>query len=156
MEPGTFTQYFSHVVFSPKLKSPIQDVRLQNRLFMFVSGILKTLGHKPLAVNGMYDHIHILYSMKPSISVSDTVKEVKRVSSSFLKEEGLLRNFAWQSGYGGFSYNRSQIDDVIKYIQGQREHHKIKTFREEYIEFLEKFEVEYDPKYLFEFHEQAL
>ena len=100
----------------------------------------------------MYDHIHIFYSMKPSLSISETVKEVKRVSSNFIKDEGLLRNFHWQKGYGAFSYSRSQIDNVIKYIMNQREHHQNKTFRVEYIEFLEKFEIEYDPKYLFDFH----
>ncbi len=101
----------------------------------------------------MYDHVHVFYGMKPTISPPETVKEIKRVSSVFLKDEGCLHNFGWQSGYGGFSYGKSQIDNVIKYIIHQREHHKKKTFQEEYIEFLEKFEIEYNPKYLFEFHE---
>jgi hypothetical protein len=152
MEPGTFTQLYTQLDFSPRIQSPMQSIKSQERVFGFVSEILKTLGHFPLAVNGMYDHIHIFYSMKPSLSISETVKEVKRVSSNFIKDEGLVRNFHWQKGYGAFSYSRSQIDRVIKYIIGQREHHKKETFGEEYIKFLEKFEIEYDPKYLFDFH----
>jgi len=152
MEPGTFTQLYTQLIFSPQIQSPIQSIKSQERVFGYVSEILKSLGHFPLAVNGMYDHIHIFYSMKPSLSISETVKEVKRVSSNFIKDEGLLRNFHWQKGYGAFSYSRSQIDNVIKYIMNQREHHQNKTFRVEYIEFLEKFEIEYDPKYLFDFH----
>ena len=153
MVPGTFTQLYTHLIFSPKIQSPIQSIKSQDRIFSYVSAILKNLGHFPLAVNGMHDHIHIFYSAKPDLSVSDTVKEVKRVSTIFIKDEALLRKFHWQNGYGAFSYSRSQIDNVIKYIMGQREHHKTKTFRKEYIEFLEKFEIEYNPKYLFEWHE---
>jgi len=152
MEPGTFTQLYTQLIFSPQIQTPIQSVKSQKRVFSYVSAILKTLGHFPLAVNGMYDHIHIFCGMKPSLSISETVKEVKRVSTNFIIDEGLLRNFHWQNGYGAFSYSRSQIDGVIKYIMGQREHHKKKTFRDEYIEFLKKFEIEYDPKYLFQFH----
>ena len=153
MEPGTFTQYYSHLVFCPKLYCPIQSVNTQDRLFKFISGIVKNLGHRPLAVNGMYDHVHVFYGMKPTICPPETVKEIKRVSTIFLKDEFKMHNFKWQEGYGGFSYSRSQIDSVIRYIINQREHHKKKTFREEYIEFLEMFEIEYDPKYLFAFHE---
>ena len=153
MIPGVFYQVYIHLVFSPKLFCPVQSVHLQDHLFKYISGVVNRLGHKSLAVNGMYDHVHILYGMKPNLDISETVKEVKRVSSNFLKDEGLLKKFEWQIGYGAFSYGKSQIDNVIKYILNQREHHKTQTFKEEYIAFLKLFEIDYDPKYLFEFHE---
>jgi len=126
---------------------------LQDSLYRFVTGIVNQLGHKSLAVNGMHDHIHILFGMKPSLSISDTVKEIKRVSSRFIKEEGKILKFEWQTGYGTFSYSRSDIDKVIKYIINQKEHHKKETFREEYMRLLKEFEIEYKSEYLFDFHE---
>lgn len=153
MIPGVFSQVYIHLVFSPHLHCPVQNLHLQDRLFKFTSGVVNKLGHKSLAVNGMYDHIHIFYSMKPSIDISETVKEIKRVSSNFLNETSLLKKFEWQNGYGAFSYSRSQVDSVVKYIINQREHHQTKTFRTEYIEFLRIFQIEFDTKYLFKFHE---
>jgi putative transposase len=153
MNPGVFTKLYIQLVFSPMLYCPITSIQIQDRLFRYISGIVNKLGHKSLAVNGMYDHVHIFYSMKPNIDISETVKEIKRVSSVFLKEEHLFQKFQWQNGYGAFSYSKSHIDRVIKYIINQKEHHKSKTFRMEFLEYLKFFEIEYDPKYLFEFHE---
>lgn len=151
MEPGTFTQLYVQTIFSPKMHCPIVNVNHQKTVFKFMTGTLNSMGHKALAVNGMHDHVHCFFGLKPSISISDTVKEIKRASSTFIKEQFEIQKFYWQKGYGAFSYSRDQIDTVVKYIINQREHHKNETFREEYIRFLEEFEIEYDPKYLFEF-----
>jgi putative transposase len=153
MASGTFTQMYVQLVFSPKKHCPIVSINHQERVFSFVAGLMNSMGHKSLAVNGMYDHIHIFGGWKPTFSVSDTVKEIKRASTNFIKEEGFLTKFNWQEGYGAFTYSRSQIDRVIKYIMNQREHHKKVSFKSEYIKMLDNFEVEYDPKYLFDFHD---
>lgn len=107
-----------------------------------------------LAINGMPDHIHFLIGMRPSCSLSDLVREIKKSSNEFIKENNFSKfKFSWQEGFGAFSYSHSQLDDVIKYIMNQKEHHKKQTFKEEYISFLEKFRIEYKPEYLFEWAE---
>ena len=104
-----------------------------------------------LAINGMPDHIHFLIGMKPSCCLSDLVREVKKSSNDFIKKKNFLKfNFQWQEGYGAFSYNHSNLDNVIKYIMNQKEHHKMKTFKDEYVAFLKKFEIEFKDEYLFE------
>ncbi len=155
MAAGSFNQLFVHLVFSPQLHSPIQSIAHQESVFRFLAGLVNSMGSKSLAVNGMHDHIHLFigWKPKPGVSIPDLVKELKRASTSFIKQEDLMRKFAWQSGYGAFSYSNSHVDNVIKYIVNQKEHHKKKTFREEYIKMLEDFQVEYDAKYLFDFHD---
>ncbi|RLD59951.1 MAG: transposase [Bacteroidetes bacterium] len=117
-----------------------------------MSGIATNMKHKSIIINGVSDHVHIFLGMNPSISVSDTVWELKRSSSLYINDKNWLSNkFNWQEGYGTFSYSKSHIDNVYKYILNQEEHHKKRTFREEYIDFLKKFEIDYDERYLFEF-----
>ena len=107
-----------------------------------------------LAINGMPDHLHFLIGMKPSCCLSDLVREVKKSSNDFVKEKNFAKfKFQWQEGYGAFSYSHSNLDNVIKYIMNQKQHHKKKTFKEEYLEFLRKFEVEFKDEYLFEWFE---
>ena len=101
----------------------------------------------------MPDHTHILVSMKPDIAISDLVRDIKSNSSSFIDDKKFVKNFSWQTGFGAFSYSKSQSKNVVDYILNQPEHHKKKTFKEEYIDFLQKFEIEYDEKYLFEFYD---
>lgn len=102
----------------------------------------------------MPDHVHILIGMKPNISISDLVRDIKAASSKFINESKWINGkFNWQEGYGAFSYSKSHLDNVIKYILNQEEHHKKQTFKEEYHSFLEKFEIEYDEKYLFDWIE---
>jgi len=99
----------------------------------------------------MPDHTHILIGLRPSISISDLVRDIKAGSSKFINDKKMVRGkFNWQEGFGVFSYSRSQVDNVIRYILKQEEHHKKKTFKEEYIDLLKKFEIEYEEKYLFE------
>lgn len=107
-----------------------------------------------LSIFCMPDHVHILVGLEPSIAISDLTRDIKAGSSKFINDNGWIKGkFNWQEGFGAFSYSRSQIDSVIKYILNQEEHHKRKTFKEEYIDFLKKFEIEYDERYLFEWIE---
>lgn len=151
MKPDTYTQLYIQLVFSPNPQTPVYNIESQEELFKYTSNLIDLLGHKSLGVNGMHDHIHIFYGMKPDISVSDTVKEIKRFSTSFLKEKGLVRGFNWQHGFGAFSYSRSQLNNVITYIKNQKEHHKKFSFEDEYKELLKRFEIDFNEKYLFDF-----
>ncbi len=120
--------------------------------FSYISGILNEKKHKSIAVNIISDHVHILFGMNPNISVSDTVRDIKRATSLLINSEHLCSSkFEWQDGYGAFSYSRSHLDNVYNYVLNQELHHQKKTFREEYLSFLEKFQIEYDERYLFEF-----
>jgi putative transposase len=108
--------------------------------------------HISLIVNGVSDHIHILIGLNPSISISDTVHDIKRNSSLFINNNKLVPGrFSWQEGYGAFSYSRTQIENVYRYIQNQETHHANNTFRDEYLSLLKKYEIDYDPRFLFEF-----
>lgn len=119
-----------------------------------MAGIIERRGQKLYAIYCMPDHVHILVSLNPDISISDLVRDVKANSSRYLNEQFLLgHQFNWQAGFGAFSYSKSQAQRVVGYIINQKEHHRKKTFKEEYLEFLEKFEIEYNEKYLFEFYE---
>ena len=117
-----------------------------------MGGIITEMKHKSIIINGVCDHIHILIGLNPSVSISDTVHDIKRGSSLFINKENLCKyKFAWQEGYGAFSYSRSQLNRVYNYILNQEKHHEISTFKDEYIQFLEKYEMIYNEQYLFEF-----
>lgn len=119
-----------------------------------MSGIIKAKDQKPIIVNGVSDHVHVFVGLKPVSNVSDLVRDIKNNSSNFINDKKWLpKKFNWQDGYGVFSYGHSQIERVYNYILNQEKHHKKKTFREEYIEFLKKFEIEYDERFLFEWIE---
>jgi putative transposase len=119
-----------------------------------MSGILLKDGSYPLAVGGWKDHVHVFFEMEVTISVSKQIQMLKATSSKWINDNHFIKGkFQWQDGYGAFSYARSQRDPVIKYIMNQEQHHRHKTFRDEYLDLLAKFEIEFDPKYLFEFYE---
>src|SRR5699024_148771 len=123
----------------------------QKEVFKYISGIIKAKGQKSIIVNGVTDHVHVFVGLKPSMNISDLVRDIKNNSSKFINEQGWIRGkFSWQEGYGAFSYAHSPIYNVYQYILNQEEHHRKKTFKEEYLEFLQKFEVAYDEKYLFD------
>jgi putative transposase len=151
---GTFSQIYIQVVFSPyKRENCIHDT-WSDELYKYIGGIIRNKGQKLIAINGMHDHIHIFIGIKPSIAVSDLVRDIKNNSSNFINNKKFVKGkFSWQEGYGVFSYNHSQIDLIYKYVMNQKEHHKRKTFKEEYIEMLKAFEIDYDEKYLFEWLE---
>ncbi len=151
---NTYTQLNMHAVFCVKGRSNCLTQKIRPELFKYISGILTNLGQYSLAVNGYKDHVHIFFEMNPDTSLSDIMQVVKSNSSKWINDNKMVAGkFVWQKGFGGFSYSRSQRNNVIQYIMNQEEHHREKTFREEYMEFLEQFEVEYDEKYLFEFYE---
>jgi len=120
-------------------------------LYKYITGIITNKGQKLIAINGMPNHIHILIGIKPSCCLSDLVREIKKSSNEFINVKKFSKlKFEWQEGYGAFSYSHSALNNVIAYIQKQKEHHKRKSFREEYEDFLMKFEIEYKKEYLFE------
>src|SRR5258706_3402420 len=120
-------------------------------------GIIKGKEQKSIIVNGVSDHVHCFIGLKPSMALSDLVRDIKNNSSKFINEKGLVRGkFQWQGGYGGFSYAHSQIEKVYNYILNQEEHHKAKTFREEVVELLTRFEIEHTSGYLFDWIEYKI
>ncbi len=152
MKPGAFTQLYVQLVFAVHNRENVLIHTIRPRIFEYISGIITGMNHKSLIVNGVTDHIHILIGLNPSISISDTVHDIKRNSSLFINNNRLLPGrFSWQEGYGAFSYSRTQIENVYRYIQNQETHHANKTFRDEYLALLEKYEIDYDPRFLFEF-----
>ncbi|MBW7887900.1 MAG: IS200/IS605 family transposase [Bacteroidetes bacterium] len=152
--PGTFSQIYIQVVFAVKGRDSLIHSTWEEELYKYISGIVRNKEQKMLAINGMSDHIHFIIGMKPSCCLSDLVREIKKSSNEFINEKKFSNyKFSWQEGYGAFSYSRSALDDVIKYVANQKEHHRKKTFREEYLGFLKKFEVEFKDEYLFEWIE---
>jgi putative transposase len=148
---NTYSQVYLHIVFAVKGRQNLISAGIREELHKYITGIVTNRDQKLLSIFCMPDHTHILIGLKPSINISDFVRDIKAGSSKFINEKKLIKGrFNWQEGFGVFSYARSQIDTVIKYIQNQEKHHRKKTFKEEYVEFLKKFSVQYDEKYLFE------
>ena len=152
MKPGVFTQLNTQLVFAVKYRDRLLTKEIRAEIFSYMSGILTNRKHKSIIINGMSDHVHILFGSNPNDKLSDLVACLKRDSSSFINGKKWFKGkFHWQDGYGAFSYGRSQLDKIYNYLLNQENHHNRRTFREEYIELLNKFEVEYEDKYLFEF-----
>ncbi|MPS71636.1 MAG: IS200/IS605 family transposase [Chryseobacterium sp.] len=151
---NTYTQIYIQIVFAVKGRQNLIPKENREELHKFMTGIISNRGQKSFAVFAMPDHVHILVSMNPNISVSDLVRDIKAGSSKFINDKNWINGkFSWQEGYGAFSYSRRGVDAVVKYILNQEEHHMNKSFKNEYLDFLEKFEIEYDSKYLFEWIE---
>jgi REP element-mobilizing transposase RayT len=154
MMANTYTQIYIQIVFAVKGRQNLISKENREELHKFITGIVSNRGQKLFAVFAMHDHVHILVSINPNISISDLVRDIKAGSSKFINDKKwMTEKFNWQEGYGAFSYSKSNVDLVVKYILNQEEHHKNKSFKNEYLEFLEKFEIEYDSKYLFEWIE---
>ncbi len=150
--PNTYTKIYIQAVFTPQFREHVIKSTWENELFKYITGIVQNNGHKMLAVNGMPDHIHVFMGMKPKQSVSELISKIKSNSSRWINEKHFVTGkFQWQEGFGAFSYGHSQLDDVIQYVMNQKEHHRKKSFKEEYLSFLKKFDVDYEPQYLFEF-----
>jgi REP element-mobilizing transposase RayT len=148
---NTYSQVYLHFVFAVKGKQSLIHPDNNSELQKYITGIVQNRKQKLLAINNVPDHLHMLVGFGTTMPISDFMEEVKAISSKFVNEKGwIIGKFEWQRGYGVFSYSRSQIDNVIKYINNQQDHHRKKSFRAEYIEFLNKFAVDYDEKYLFE------
>jgi putative transposase len=157
MKPGVFTQLYIQIIFSPKYRERLLIKDIRSRVFSYISGIISNRGHKSIIVNGMSDHIHMLVGENPNDKISDLVGAIKKDSSAFINDNNLLKgNFRWQDGYGAFSYGRSQLGSIYNYIANQELHHKKRNFKEEYKEFLKKFSIQYEEKYLFEFFDDVI
>ena len=149
--PNTYSQLNVHAVFTVNHKDNILHLSFRDRLFEYISGTIKNAGQYPLAVGGYIDHVHILFELDPDFKVSDILRIVKANSSKWINDNNFVKcKFGWQSGYGAFSYSRSQRDNVINYIKNQKDHHTKISFRQEYQEFLDSFGISYEKKFLFE------
>lgn len=147
---NTYTQIYLHVVFAVEGRQNLIKPEHNDELQKYITGIVSGQKQKLIAINNMPDHLHLLVGMRPDLSLSDLVRDVKACSSKFIKEKRWVAGrFSWQEGFGAFSYSRSQLGAVIRYIESQQKHHAMKSFREEYVELLEKFGVDYDPRYIF-------
>ena len=149
---NTYTRLYIQIVFAVQGRQNLIQKSWKNDLNKYISGTITNLGHKSINVNGMPDHIHTFVGLHPSIAISDLVREIKTSSSLFINQNKLVHGkFNWQAGYGAFSYSQSQITQVYDYIANQEIHHKKKTFKDEYLDFLKEFDITYDNKYLFDF-----
>lgn len=147
---NTYTQIHIQTVFSVNDRSCIIRKEWKNELFQYITGIIQNHDHKVMAINGMPDHLHVFFGMRPTQSLSDLMQDVKGDSSKWINKKGFVEGrFSWQEGFGGFSYSKSQVNNVINYIRDQESHHCIKSFIEEYREFLQKFEVPFDDRFIF-------
>jgi len=147
---NTYTQVHIQFIFAVKYRYGAIDLAWREELYKYITGIVQNNSHKLIAINGMPDHVHILIGVRPNQSISELMQVIKTNSSKWINEKGLVKGkFKWQEGYGAFSYGKSQVNIVIDYIKNQQEHHKKVTFKEEYIDFLNKFEIEFDEKFIF-------
>ena len=148
---GTYSQIYIQIVFAVKGRQDLLHKEWREDVFKYMAGIVKNKGHKPFIINGVEDHVHTFISLKPSMALSDLVRDVKNNSSNFINDHRWIKGkFCWQEGYGAFSYSHSQIQYVYNYILNQEEHHRKQSFKDEYIDTLNKFEIEHNEKYLFE------
>ena len=146
---NTYTQIYLHCIFAVQDRISLIKPTWKDELYKYITGIVQNNGHKMIAINGMPDHVHIFIGYKPHQLISDLIQDVKGFSSKWINQKKFVKSkFHWQAGYGAFSYSDSQIDNVVKYIQNQETHHKKRNFREEYVAFLEKHGVKYDPRYI--------
>jgi len=151
---NTYTQILVQIIFAVKDRQSFVSEKHREQVEKYICGIISNKQSKPLALYCNPDHCHVLIGLHPSISVSEMTREIKSGSSKWINGNKLMRGkFFWQEGYGAFTYSRSQLDTVVQYIRNQPEHHRKKTFREEYMGFLKKFEIQFDENYVFDFME---
>jgi putative transposase len=147
---NTFSQMYVQVVFAVKYRESLIRPEWEDELYKYITGAVQSEGQKMLAINGMPDHLHFFMGIKPNLSLSDLVREIKKSSNDMIKRNKFTKNnFQWQEGFGAFTYGHSQLDGVINYIHNQKEHHKRITFKDEYIVLLKEFGIKFEEKYLF-------
>jgi putative transposase len=147
----TYTQLYIHVVFAVKGRENLISKTWKEELYKYITGIVINEKQKLIAINGMPDHIHILIGIKPTIALSDLIRDIKANSSRFINEKRWVTGkFEWQLGFGAFTYSHSQLDTIAAYIKNQEQHHTKKTFKEEYIEFLKLFAIDFKNEFIFE------
>ncbi len=151
---NTYSQINIHCVFAVQGRENIINKNFRDELHKYMHGILLNDNAYPLAIGGWRDHVHVFFELNPNTKISDLMRMLKSTSSKWINDNKLvLGKFNWQEGYGAFSYSKSQRTNVIDYIANQEEHHKNKTFKQEYLELLNNFDVKYDDKYMFKFYE---
>lgn len=156
MKTGTFSKMYIQIVFAVKGRQNLLKENFRQEVFKYMAGIIEAKGQKSIIVNGVSDHVHLFIGLKPSMALSDLIRDVKNNTSNFINDKKFLSGrFSWQVGFGAFSYSHSHIENVYNYILNQEKHHKKKTFKEEYVEMLEKFQIEYKEEYLFEFYDDV-
>lgn len=149
--PNTYTQMYVHVIFAVKRRESLISPKFKENLYAYITGITKNKDQKVLAINGMPDHIHMLIGFKPDCNLSELIRDIKANSSKWINQNDFLKNkFEWQSGFGAFTIGHSKIATVANYITNQENHHHKKTFREEYIDFLNAYKIQFKPEYIFE------
>jgi len=150
--PQSLARILVHFVFSTKYRHPfLAEKNIRNEMHAYLGGVCKGLGCPVLIVGGVADHVHILSLLTRTLSVADVMGEIKRESSKWIKSKGgMLTKFAWQNGYGAFSVGQSEVERVRTYIAGQEEHHRKKTFQDEYRAFLKEHGLEYDERYVWD------
>ena len=152
--PKSFSQIYIQLVFAVKGRENLINNKWKETLHKYIAGIINGKEQKSIIVNGMPDHIHAFVGLRPAMAISDLVRDIKNNSSNFINDHKFVKGkFSWQSGYGAFSYSHSQIGTVYDYILNQEKHHQKKSFKEEYLELLKKFEIEFDEKYLFDWYD---
>lgn len=148
---NTYSQIYIQTVFAVSGRANLIRPEWRDEFYKYITGIVRNKKQKLISIGGVEDHIHILIGMKPDVALSDLVRDIKANSSQFVNEKRLARgHFNWQEGFGAFSYSHSQLGDVIRYIQNQETHHKKKSLKEEYLEYLKRYEIDFDEKYIFE------
>lgn len=148
---GSFTQIYIQIVFAVRNRKCLIDEKWEVDLYKFITGIIQNKGQKLIAINGMPDHIHIFIGMKPTCCLSDLIREIKKSSNTYINSRRLsYTTFKWQSGFGAFSYNHSQISTIANYIENQKEHHAKQTFKKEYVNLLLSHQIEHRSEYLFD------
>lgn len=148
---NTYHQIYLQTVFSVKYRKAMLDKTWRQKVFGVIGNLINETGCKTIIVNGVEDHVHSFFGMKPSLSVSEVMKTVKAKSSKYINDHKLtLARFEWQRGYGVFSYRQSDVEMIFNYIQRQEEHHRVRTFKEEYVDLLKEFKIDYDDQYIFQ------
>ncbi len=151
---NTFSQIYIQTVFAVSSRMSLITPTFKEDLYKYIAGIVRNQGQKLISINGMPDHVHILIGLRPAMALADLVQEIKSDSTNFVNKNKWVRGrFSWQEGYGAFSYGHSQLDTIIRYIQNQERHHSRRSFKDEYLTLLRKFDIAFDDKYVFEFIE---
>jgi putative transposase len=148
---NTYSQIYIQAIFAVKHRRSLIQKEWKEELYKYIGGIFRNKDQKLIAIGGVEDHIHLLFGLKPNTAISDLVRDVKSDSTEFINKKRFVQGkFYWQEGFGAFSYSRSQLDVVGKYVLQQETHHARQSFKEEYLSLLERFEVEYEDRYLFD------
>ena len=151
---NTFSQIYIQTVFAVDGRLCLIRPEFKEEIYKYITGIVRNNGQKLISINGMSDHVHILIGLKPAMALADLVRDIKADSSNFINKKKWVRGrFSWQEGYGAFSYGHSQLDTNIRYIQNQEQHHRRRSFKDEYLTWLKKFEIPFEEKYVFQFME---